>query len=402
MCTMNLSLEIQSDDHVGSQDAGNNEDGKRARENKFFHRLAQRLPVSEVVEELLILGKITCPILMTTMLLHSKSIISMLFLGRMGKIELAGGSIAIAFANITGNSVMKGPLCGYGPNLLPSLWSQAMVRHHPDLPQNFPPPLNSIRPHISPVAKRGVCVPLVRPRPCHHQSRQGLPLVFDSRVASRSPPPPVTVILENPRPKLTGNNSRHLCYDIAPSHQLHFRQLLEIRGERHCVELCLFPLQYEHRLVNLHCPVENIPKTMGWGNTGLYDSRMVAIAEPSNTYVSISQRVGHELGAGEAARAQRAAIIGIMVALAYGLTALGALFPYWGSLRSGMLPKPPPVGSFMVRVLGLWWGLVAAQYSCVVMMLYSLYQTDWRHQAKRAEELTLAAGDEDVGTNLVP
>ncbi|KAJ6946347.1 hypothetical protein NC651_001173 [Populus alba x Populus x berolinensis] len=44
--------------------------------------------------------------------------ISMLFLGRLGELALAGGSLAIGFANITGYSILSGlsmgmePICG--------------------------------------------------------------------------------------------------------------------------------------------------------------------------------------------------------------------------------------------------------------------------------------------------
>lgn len=50
--------------------------------------------------------------------MYSRSIISMLFLGRLGGLALAGGSLAIGFANITGYSVLSGlaigmePICG--------------------------------------------------------------------------------------------------------------------------------------------------------------------------------------------------------------------------------------------------------------------------------------------------
>ncbi|KAK8947628.1 MATE efflux family protein 5 [Platanthera guangdongensis] len=56
--------------------------------------------------------------LATGLLLYSRSIVSMLFLGRLGPLALAGGSLAIGFANITGYSVLSGlaigmePICG--------------------------------------------------------------------------------------------------------------------------------------------------------------------------------------------------------------------------------------------------------------------------------------------------
>ncbi|PKU86219.1 protein DETOXIFICATION 49 [Dendrobium catenatum] len=61
---------------------------------------------------------IALPMVLTGLLLYSRSLISMLFLGRLGSLPLAGGSLAIGFANITGYSVLSGlatgmePICG--------------------------------------------------------------------------------------------------------------------------------------------------------------------------------------------------------------------------------------------------------------------------------------------------
>ncbi|XP_072978641.1 protein DETOXIFICATION 49-like [Typha angustifolia] len=69
----------------------------------------------QVVEELHLLGRIVLPIMITSFLLYSKSVISMLFLGHLGDTALAGGSLAIAFANITGYSLLKGLTMGMEP-----------------------------------------------------------------------------------------------------------------------------------------------------------------------------------------------------------------------------------------------------------------------------------------------
>ncbi|KAJ8504774.1 hypothetical protein OPV22_005660 [Ensete ventricosum] len=58
------------------------------------------------------------PMVLTGLLLYCRSMVSMLFLGRLGDLALAGGSLAIGFANITGYSVLSGlamgmePICG--------------------------------------------------------------------------------------------------------------------------------------------------------------------------------------------------------------------------------------------------------------------------------------------------
>jgi multidrug resistance protein, MATE family len=64
-----------------------------------------------------ILG-LSLPMIVTGLILYVRPMISMLFLGRLGELALAGGSLAIGFANITGYSVLSGlamgmePVCG--------------------------------------------------------------------------------------------------------------------------------------------------------------------------------------------------------------------------------------------------------------------------------------------------
>ncbi|GMJ15244.1 BUSH-AND-CHLOROTIC-DWARF 1, ZRIZI, Arabidopsis abnormal shoot4 [Hibiscus trionum] len=78
-----------------------------------------RLPtLSEALEEIKAIGKISGPTAISSLLLYSRAMISMLFLGYLGELELAGGSLAIGVANITGYSVISGlamgmePICG--------------------------------------------------------------------------------------------------------------------------------------------------------------------------------------------------------------------------------------------------------------------------------------------------
>lgn len=72
----------------------------------------------QALEEMKAIGKISGPTAMTGLILYSRAMISMLFLGYLGELELAGGSLSIGFANITGYSVLSGlamgmePICG--------------------------------------------------------------------------------------------------------------------------------------------------------------------------------------------------------------------------------------------------------------------------------------------------
>ncbi|KAM5547553.1 protein DETOXIFICATION 51 [Rosa sericea] len=86
------------------------------------------ISITDVVKETKSLFKLAFPILITALILYSRSALSMLFLGRLGDLELASGSLAIAFANITGYSVLSGLALGMEP-----LCSQAFGAQRPKL-----------------------------------------------------------------------------------------------------------------------------------------------------------------------------------------------------------------------------------------------------------------------------
>lgn len=80
----------------------------------------QKIPLSlsAAVKEATSIAKIAFPMVLTGLLLYLRSMISMLFLGHLNELALAGGALAIGFANITGYSVLSGlamgmePICG--------------------------------------------------------------------------------------------------------------------------------------------------------------------------------------------------------------------------------------------------------------------------------------------------
>ncbi|KAF5726024.1 Multidrug and toxin extrusion protein 2 [Tripterygium wilfordii] len=84
--------------------------------------------VFEIVGEVKSLFNLAFPIALTALILYARSIISTLFLGHLGELELAAGSLAIAFANITGYSVLSGLALGMEP-----LCSQAFGAQRPKL-----------------------------------------------------------------------------------------------------------------------------------------------------------------------------------------------------------------------------------------------------------------------------
>ncbi|KAG0460690.1 hypothetical protein HPP92_020987 [Vanilla planifolia] len=72
-------------------------------------------PLSSSLHEARSILSLSFPLVLTGLLLYSRSLISMLFLGRLGSLPLAGGSLAIGFANITGYSVLSGLAVGMEP-----------------------------------------------------------------------------------------------------------------------------------------------------------------------------------------------------------------------------------------------------------------------------------------------
>ncbi|KAE8736452.1 putative arginine/serine-rich splicing factor [Hibiscus syriacus] len=64
------------------------------------------------IKEAIAIANIAVPMILTGLILYSRSLISMLFLGRLGELALAGGSLALGFANITGYSILSGLAMG--------------------------------------------------------------------------------------------------------------------------------------------------------------------------------------------------------------------------------------------------------------------------------------------------
>ncbi|RLN05514.1 hypothetical protein C2845_PM13G24640 [Panicum miliaceum] len=59
--------------------------------------------------------RLAAPMIGAGLLMYMRSLVSMLFLGQLGRLPLAGGSLALGFANITGYSVLSGLAAGMDP-----------------------------------------------------------------------------------------------------------------------------------------------------------------------------------------------------------------------------------------------------------------------------------------------
>ncbi|GMY17890.1 protein DETOXIFICATION 54 [Fagus crenata] len=71
--------------------------------------------VSQIVEEVKELWLMALPTTATNFMAFFRSAVSVLFLGRLGSLELAGGALSIGFTNITGYSVLVGLTSGLEP-----------------------------------------------------------------------------------------------------------------------------------------------------------------------------------------------------------------------------------------------------------------------------------------------
>ncbi|GMH21813.1 hypothetical protein Nepgr_023656 [Nepenthes gracilis] len=71
--------------------------------------------LSQVVEEFKELWAMVLPITTMNCLVYIRAVVSVLFLGRLGSLELAGGALSIGFTNITGYSVLVGLASGLEP-----------------------------------------------------------------------------------------------------------------------------------------------------------------------------------------------------------------------------------------------------------------------------------------------
>ncbi|OIW01401.1 hypothetical protein TanjilG_25697 [Lupinus angustifolius] len=85
-------------------------------DNKDQDFFSHKFPTtSQVVEELKELWSMALPITAMNMLVFVRAVVSVLFLGWLGSLELAGGALSIGFTNITGYSVLVGLAAGLEP-----------------------------------------------------------------------------------------------------------------------------------------------------------------------------------------------------------------------------------------------------------------------------------------------
>ncbi|XP_074579602.1 protein DETOXIFICATION 49-like [Curcuma longa] len=446
-----------------------------------------------------ILG-LSLPIVLVGLLLYCRSMVSMMFLGRLGDLALAGGSLAIGFANITGYSVLSGlamgmePICcqAFGARryhlvglslhrsvllLLSSsvpialLWyyirplllllgqdadlaAAAASYLHACLPdlvlQSFLHPLRiylrtqSITLPLTACA--GIAVAL------HLPINYLLVFVLDLGIGGVA----LASVWFNFNVVLflliyiyfSGVHRRTGGLSLGIECLKEWRPLLDLALPS-CVSVCLEWWWYEIMII-LSGLLLNPQSTVASMGILIQTTSLIYIF-PSSLSFSVSTRVGNELGANQPDRARRAAAVGIWCSAMLGLIAFAfatsvrhvwtriftgdaaileltaAVLPILGLCELGNCPQttgcgvlrgsarpklganinlgafyavgmPAAVGLALWTPLdfrGLWLGLLAAQATCVALMLVVIKRTDWTAQAERAQRLTVACPAKD-------
>ena len=465
-----------------------------------MHNTLEYCTCMQVTEELRSIAKISCPIMMTNLLLYSRSAISMLFLGRQGKVELAGGALAIGFANITANSVLKGltmgmdPICcqAYGAkrwsvlsqtfcktlclllsvsipisllwlNMAPFLqWlgQDPEVTRVAQVYMVFSIPELLAQAHLNPLRTflrtQGLTAPLTVAASC--AAILHLPINYFLATYLKLGVKGIALA--------TGLNSLNMILGLVLYLLLSKKPLKPWEGATvlsafhgwgpllslalpSCISVCLEWWCYEIML--FLCGLLSNPQatvaTMGI----LIQTTGFLYNFPFTLSAALTTRIGHSLGAGEPSRAKNTATVGLFLAFIFGVSAFicltfvrkmwGRLFtsetqiidmittilPILGLCEIGNWPQTaacgilsgtarPYVGArinlyafyliglpvaifaafiYRYQLKGLWFGMLAAQISCFCMMVYTLVQTDWGHQTRRAEQLAQKAIEEE-------
>ncbi|XP_028126892.1 protein DETOXIFICATION 48-like [Camellia sinensis] len=447
---------------------------------------------TEALEEIKAIGKISGPTTITGLLLFSRAMISMIFLGYLGELELAGGSLSIGFANITGYSVISGlamgmePICGqaFGAKqwklLGLTLQRTVLLLLSTSIPISFMW-LNMKRillwcgqdEEISSAAHTFIvfAIPdlfflsLLHPLRIYLRTQNiTLPVTYCSAVSVLLHIPLNFILVAYFKMGIAGvaiamvwtnlNLFILLCSFVylsgvfkdswvAPSMDClrGWSSLLTLAIPT-CISVCLEWWWYEFMI--LLCGLLSNPKATIASMGILIQTTSLVYVFPSSLSLGVSTRVGNELGANRPTKARISTIVSLACAAALGGAAMmfttlmrhrwGKFFtkdseileltavalPIAGLCELGNCPQTtgcgvlrgsarPSIGAninlgsfylvgmpvaiymgFVTKMgfAGLWLGLLAAQATCALLMIFVLYKTDWKLQAERARELT--------------
>ncbi|KAL2470372.1 MATE efflux family protein [Abeliophyllum distichum] len=384
----------------------------------------------EVVEEMKKILEIGFPILAMSLLSYLKNMISVVCMGRLGSLELAGGALAIGFTNITGYSVLFGLSMGMEPLCSQAFGSRNLAMVSQTLQRT------TILLLFASIPIGVLWIDLEPLMLWLHQEPQGIAIS--------------TVIANlNTLFFLLG----YILYSheselLIPSLKQHASTSL---GEEwgvlirlatpSCLSVCLEWWWYE--FMTLLAGYLDNPQVALATAAIVIQTTSLMYTLPSSLSASISTRVGNELGAGRPDKARLASAV--TIALAFSTSTVGFLLTTlgrraWGSiftddsevleLTVAILPiiglcelancpqttccgvlrgsARPIVGAginfysfymigtpvaialaffWKIGFSGLCYGLLAAQVACALSILTVIYKTDWENESLRAKDL---------------
>ncbi|GFY83246.1 MATE efflux family protein [Actinidia rufa] len=320
---------------------------------------AHQTHLSIAIKESKSIAQIALPMMFTGLLLYSRSMISMLFLGNLGGLALAGGSLAVGFANITGYSILSGLAMGLEPICSQAFGAKKLTTLGISLQRTI---LLLIFTSV-PIAVLWL-----------NMKKILLLCGQDEIIATQGHEP-------QSNRRFNGHfNPNHFSYLHIPI----FSQLQCVdpgwkraRGGRPkkakraaMVGLC-WSIMLGFSALVFAVMVRNL-----WATMFTHDREIIALTSLVLPIIGLC-----ELG-----NCPQTTGCGVLRGTAQ--PKVGANINLGCFYLVGM---PVAVGLGFVAALdftGLWLGLLAAQSSCVVTMLVVLGRTDWEAQARRAKELT--------------
>ncbi|KAL0730846.1 hypothetical protein Bca4012_026940 [Brassica carinata] len=375
-------------------------------------------PLSLFANEAISVARISLPLVLTGLLLYFRSFVSLFFLGGLGDHTLAGGSLALAFANITGYSFFSVYLRTQSKTLSLSICTAVASALH--LPITF-----------FLVSYLGLGI-------------KGIAL---SGVMSNFNLAAFLFIYINFFEEKLSNDDKEgeVSKESYEDSVREWKKLLGLAIPS-CVSVCLEWWCYEIMIVLCGLLV-NPEATIASMGILIQITSLVYIF-PNSLSFGVSTRVGNELGSNQPQRARRAAIVGLGLSIALGFTAFAftvsvrnlwarlftddeeiikltlMVLPIVGLCELGNCPQTTgcgilrgsarpriganinmaafyligmPVGMVMTfwfgfGFKGLWLGMLAAQIVCVSSMMVATCRTNWELEAARARELTAVDG----------
>ncbi|XP_010255527.1 PREDICTED: protein DETOXIFICATION 49-like [Nelumbo nucifera] len=451
--------------------------------------------LSLAIAEVQSIANIALPMVVTGLLLYSRSIISMLFLGRLGDLALAGGALAIGFANITGYSILSGLAMGMEPICSQNFGAQRYKLLGLSLQRTvlllllISTPISLLwinmkrilvfcgqNQDIATEAQSYILYSLpdlllqslLHPLRIYLRTQSiTLPLTYCAALSIllHIPINYLLVYVINLGIKGVALSGVWTNFNLVFSLIIYicvsgvyqktwggfswdclkgWKCLLNL-AIPNCISVCLEWWWYE--IMIILCGLLVNPRATVASMGILIQTTALIYIFPSSLSFGVSTRVGNELGANQPNKARLAAIVGLSCSFFLGFTALifavivrrswaimftqdaeiialtSLVLPIIGVCELGNCPQTtgcgvlrgtarPRVGAninlgsfYLVGMPvavalgfyagfdfeGLWFGLLAAQGTCAVTMLFILGQTDWNLQAQRAQELTGAA-----------